>query len=639
MGNVIKERSRIAVLTRLAAVLVLIWSVIGGAPASAHAGSRVVADWPIIDSRCPPVTPEGLVGYGCTKLSTYLQEARLDLRYNRPPKTTDKLYTNVRGNYAIAQLEDGKYIIGYSDTNKHAEIRLIEQMEGKAPRIEFDPQTGKVSYKAAKASPIKEGYSEIEPCATTCNPALKAAKVRDKFTYSYRWNPRPGEDRKVLHDQTNNRNTGAKQVAVRTLLNETRVSGPILPKTPEELAKGSAVSKAAGKQMGPIRPGGIDFSSVQLRYVTDGGGSSGDTYSFETVTTPGQESKDGTDQIYNADEALNTWMAVEPSRFWVNLNPSQPDKVIDDYLGQTEVGRILLEADLELKRAWTRSQDPKAAVGREYWNRMTGLSGACIRQWIVPKTATIREEGNRLYILDAPLEVKAEAFDFTIPSDPNFKCPANPEPSMAVYRDVLLPELNKAVNDAAQFKDLRRVYISRVAAEWYRDRMTADGRAAEAGIDSNDVTTLEREDDWSPTDVFNQYLKELNGTTYDLPNGVKVTTGGVDFTQPVKTAKLNDSTFKEQHATLPTTVDKSLTEVTKTSDEKQAYLGGSDEIPEFVGLNQATPAPSGTAGGQGGGLPITGAPIFTIAAAGIMLNLIGMAALWRTRRVRWVAKK
>ncbi|MEU7802276.1 hypothetical protein AB0J14_21995 [Micromonospora arborensis] len=638
MGNIIKERPRIGALTRLATVLVLIWSVIAGVPAAAQAGSRVVADWPIIDARCAPVTPEGMVGYGCTKLSTHLQRARLDLRYNRPPKTKDLLYTNVRGNYAIAQLQDGKYIIGYSDATKHAEERLLEQMRGRAPRIEFDPQTGKVSYQPAKASPIKEGYSEIEPCKKTCNPALEAAKVRDKFTYSYRWNPGPGETTQELHDKTNNPKTGAKQLAVKALLKE-RAPGPILPKSPEELAKGSAVSKAVGKQLGPVRPGGIDFSSVQLRYVTDGG-SGGNTYSFETMTTPGQESKDGTDQIYDADEALNTWMVVERSRFWVNLNPSQPDKVIDEYLGATAVGRILLDADLELKRAWTRSQDPKTAVGLEYWNRMTGLDGACIRQWIVPKEATIREEGNRLYILDAPLEVKAEAFDFTIPSDPNFKCPTNPEPSMAVYRDLLLPELNKAVNDAPEFKDLRRAYISRVAAEWYRDRMTADGRAEEAGIDTNDVTTLEREDDWNPTDVFNQYLKELSATKYELPNGVTVTTGGVDFTQPVKTTKVNDTTFKEKHATLPTTVDKSLTEVTKTSDEKQAYLGGSDDIPVFVSLKQ----PSGTEGGEdggggggGGGLPITGAPIFAIAAAGVLLILIGMAVLWRTRRVRWTA--
>ncbi|MEV1159498.1 hypothetical protein AB0J27_29300 [Micromonospora chokoriensis] len=639
MGNVIKERSRIAVLTRLAAVLVLIWSVIGIAPAAAHAGPRAAAPWPIIDARCAPITPEGLVGYGCHKLGVYLQEARLDLRYNRPAKTTDKLYTNVRGNYAIAQLQDGKYIIGYSDGAKHAEIRLIEQMQGKAPRIEFDPKTGKVSYQPAKASPIKEGYSEIEPCKKTCDPALKNANVRDKFTYSYRWNGNPGEDEKALRDRTNNRNTGAKQVAVQTLLNETKKSGPILPKTPEELAKGSAVSKAVGKQLGPIRPGGIDFSSVQLRYVTDGGGSTGDTYSFETATSPGQESKDGTVQIYDADEALSTWMTVESSRFWVNLNPSQPDKVIDEYLGRTAVGRVMLDADLELKRAWTRLQDPKTALGLEYWNRMTGLDGACIRQWIVPKTATIREEGNRLYILDAPLEVKAEAFDFTIPGDPNFTCPANPEPSMAVYRDLLLPELNEAVNEAPGFKDLRRVYISRVAAEWYRARMAADGRAAEAGIDSNDVSALEREDDWTPTDVFNQYVKEINATTYELPNGVKVTAGGVDFTQPVKTTKLSDTSFKEQHATLPATVDKSLTAVTKSSDEKQAYLGGTDEIPDFVGLNQASPRPGGGGDGGGGGLPVTGASIFTVAAAGILLVLIGVVALWHTRRIRWVVKK
>ncbi|MEU7948300.1 hypothetical protein AB0C50_26750 [Micromonospora taraxaci] len=639
MGNVIKERSRIAVLTRLAAVLVLIWSVIGIAPAAAHAGPQAAAPWPIIDARCAPITPQGLVGYGCHKLGVYLQEARLDLRYNRPAKTTDKLYTNVRGNYAIAQLQDGKYIIGYSDGAKHAEIRLIEQMQGKAPRIEFDPNTGKVSYQPAKASPIKEGYSEIEPCKKTCDPALKNANVRDKFTYSYRWNGNPGEDEKALRDRTNNRNTGAKQVAVQTLLNETKKSGPILPKTPEELAKGSAVSKAVGKQLGPIRPGGIDFSSVQLRYVTDGGGSTGDTYSFETATTPGQESKDGTVQIYDADEALSTWMTVESSRFWVNLNPSQPDKVIDEYLGRTAVGRVMLDADLELKRAWTRLQDPKTALGLEYWNRMTGLDGACIRQWIVPKTATIREEGNRLYILDAPLEVKAEAFDFTIPGDPNFTCPANPEPSMAVYRDLLLPELNEAVNEAPGFKDLRRVYISRVAAEWYRARMAADGRAAEAGIDSNDVSALEREDDWTPTDVFNQYVKEINATTYELPNGVKVTAGGVDFTQPVKTTKLSDRGFKEQHATLPATVDKSLTAVTKSADEKQAYLGGTDEIPDFVGLNQASPRPGGGGDGGGGGLPVTGASIFTVAAAGVLLVLIGVVALWHTRRIRWVVKK
>ncbi|MBQ1039088.1 hypothetical protein [Micromonospora sp. C81] len=117
-----------------------------------------------------------------------------------------------------------------------------------------------------------------------------------------------------------------------------------------------------------------------------------------------------------------------------------------------------------------------------------------------------------------------------------------------------------------------------------------------------------------------------------------MTTGGVDFTQPVKTTKLSDTTFKEQHAGLPTTVDRSLTEVTRSSDEKQAYLGGADEIPDFVGLNKANPAPSGPAGGGGGGLPITGSPLLTIAAVGILLILIGMAALWRTRRLRWVVK-
>ncbi|WP_231924290.1 GNAT family N-acetyltransferase [Micromonospora chokoriensis] len=44
-------------------------------------------------------------------------------------------------------------------------------------------------------------------------------------------------------------------------------------------------------------------------------------------------------------------------------------------------------------------------------------------------------------------------------------------------------------------------------------------------------------------------------------------------------------------------------------------------------------------GGGGGGLPITGASVFTVAAAGIPLVLIGVVALWHTRRIRWVVRK
>ncbi|MDG4781415.1 hypothetical protein O7614_17325 [Micromonospora sp. WMMD961] len=39
------------------------------------------------------------------------------------------------------------------------------------------------------------------------------------------------------------------------------------------------------------------------------------------------------------------------------------------------------------------------------------------------------------------------------------------------------------------------------------------------------------------------------------------------------------------------------------------------------------------------GLPVTGTPIVAVAAAGILLVLIGVAARWHTRRIRWVVRK
>ena len=36
--------------------------------------------------------------------------------------------------------------------------------------------------------------------------------------------------------------------------------------------------------------------------------------------------------------------------FWVNLRPDSPDNIIDPLVAQTEVGKVLLEADLQLKK-------------------------------------------------------------------------------------------------------------------------------------------------------------------------------------------------------------------------------------------------------------------------------------------------
>ena len=43
-------------------------------------------------------------------------------------------------------------------------------------------------------------------------------------------------------------------------------------------------------------------------------------------------------------------LTLPNSKFWVNLRPDAEDNIIDDYLAKTDIGRIMLETDLQLKK-------------------------------------------------------------------------------------------------------------------------------------------------------------------------------------------------------------------------------------------------------------------------------------------------
>ncbi|MFH1458551.1 MAG: hypothetical protein ABIG31_05250 [Candidatus Omnitrophota bacterium] len=56
--------------------------------------------------------------------------------------------------------------------------------------------------------------------------------------------------------------------------------------------------------------------------------------------------------------------------FWVNLRPDSPDNIIDPLLERTDVGRIMLETDLQLKKDTAKFTSPETAEGKEYWNKL-----------------------------------------------------------------------------------------------------------------------------------------------------------------------------------------------------------------------------------------------------------------------------
>lgn len=170
------------------------------------------------------------------------------------------------------------------------------------------------------------------------------------------------------------------------------------------------------------------------------------------------------------------------------------------------------------------------------------------RVWIVPQPATVREDRDALYILDAPLTVKNQSMVIT---DPAVGKPGCPQETPAIeaqkeqlMRTLIMPEAIKAVNTAPAYADLRRVYLSRVAAEWFRQRSARKQTPVSGIVNSGNVDRWATETPWDPKEVFGRYLQSLRKGEWTAHRKVQVGDrvyertmiyGGVDFSQTPST--------------------------------------------------------------------------------------------------------
>ena len=433
---------------------------------------------------------------------------------------------------------------------------------------------------------VTDIYSELEPCdnpGRNCRRMLYrefGTNVTVYYSFMYRHILRPGEVAKAI--MAEQRHVNAKMLATRSeqLQAEHRArqdgSGAPAPgrasgqgaaaadpvdATREAIGAAGASSRAgergaggtdgAGATPGVMgtegmtsatpgldgETGGIDFSSLELRYVSDVSTDKTRAAGFAFKALPGKGTADrgaGARAAQRASEAFFVFLALDPRTFTVNLQPGQVDRIVDGKLGRTNAGRVMLEADLRMKKAVAPLIHPDGRVGRRYWseiNRIVGTKRTCFifRQWIVPAEATVYESEGELYILKAPLSVQLEADYYRSRSTPPLlnRCggvdPAVQRRIEAVYRRLILSRVQRAVRRAPEFAALRRVYFSRIAAEWYRERAAARAGGAYADIvGSGDIAPWAPARSWTPRDVFDRYMRSATEGEFNVKRRVRI---------------------------------------------------------------------------------------------------------------------
>jgi hypothetical protein len=239
-----------------------------------------------------------------------------------------------------------------------------------------------------------------------------------------------------------------------------------------------------------------------------------------------------------------TGLALDNDTFWVNLNPLDPETIIESTLGSTMVGKIMLEADFRMKKDFCRYTNPcKSEMGEKYWElldkKREELVTECtkkhptellsvdnvffsvaIRHWIVPDEITAKEGGGGLYIVDATLDIQSEyeaqycGIEIVNQSKSLSRscseCLDKAKREYGQYAskledELIRPLVVKDLNGGDQYADLQQVYYSLALAQWYKS-CECDLSLFRGLIDFEEVETLSSWIEWDSEDIWEKYV-------------------------------------------------------------------------------------------------------------------------------------
>ncbi|MBF0479801.1 MAG: hypothetical protein HQL26_09990 [Candidatus Omnitrophica bacterium] len=265
-------------------------------------------------------------------------------------------------------------------------------------------------------------------------------------------------------------------------------------------------------------------------------------FAFDFIVDSGMSDvKSQTSEEYKAvsQKLVNYFLAsmtVPEKDLWVNLSPNEPDRIVPNNLGKTELGRDLLAEDYILKQLTASLMQPDGEAGRELWEKIySSLSrdprfrgddksldiptDIINKVWILPESATIYEHNNTVYITDAKLKVMTDR-DYNS-SLKQTVIPAKTGIQLtSLIKQIIIPEIEKEVNTGKNFAQLRQIYYSLILAKWYKD-VVRNSILQKVYVGKNKVNSLDTTKTLSPiayglkpADIYKQYMSAFKQGVY-----------------------------------------------------------------------------------------------------------------------------
>jgi len=229
-------------------------------------------------------------------------------------------------------------------------------------------------------------------------------------------------------------------------------------------------------------------------------------------------------------------LTVPEKELWVNLSPYEKDRIVSDGLGKTEMGRDLLAQDYLLKQLTASLIYPEDDLGHQFWRRVYekafekyGTTDIPIntfnKVWIVPDKGVVYEQEGMVFVIERHLKVMLEEDYVALQASraqeqgrsdvlPEADAKVLSGVSSQAVREILIPEIEREVNEGENFAPLRQIYNSMILATWYKKNLK-ESLLGQIYFDKNKTKGVDVEDKQISQRIYNQYLEAFKKGVYN----------------------------------------------------------------------------------------------------------------------------
>lgn len=243
------------------------------------------------------------------------------------------------------------------------------------------------------------------------------------------------------------------------------------------------------------------------------------------VTKPNQE------ELALLVKYFFSFLTIPEGDLWVNLSPYEKDRIIPEEFELTNAGKDMLLQDYVLKQLASSLTHPDHELGKIFWKRVFerarieyGTSNVPINSfnkvWVVPAKAVVYEENGAAFIAESHLKVLTEEDYLSIKKHSttlsiSSKRQKTEELSSEITREVIVPELQKEVNEGKYFAPLRQMYNSLILAIWFKKKLK-DHLVSKVYVNQKKTLGIVLNEQQIKERIYAQYLKTVKKGVYNF---------------------------------------------------------------------------------------------------------------------------